>query len=315
MKKILLLKGALAILLVLSVIFSSLSLLAVAATAEADAFCNAVSELEGKSEITEQAQALVAAEEALAAYLAISGNKKTDAAISSKYRSLVAIKNDMFIHYVSEAVDAHESGNYPATRENLNLAEAILLTLGEEELTNAALGFRSEYMEIEEELREPEETCANYVLRAKAAKEAKNFAEAKRNYDSAKLIEKNLSLDGYPGIEEAAATLSEVQAYLASCTVGAAGFLAAVDNVYSAGNFFEGVEAAYEAYEALEDTTVTGVPEAKSTLDLMVVAHNSGADKANAMVADMNSVIYGLILGSEKGTGNPFIDWVNKTFG
>jgi len=303
--------------LAISVLCSAFSMLALAQGSEAEAFCNAVSELESKTEIEEQAVALIAADAALADYLAISGNKKTDAAIADKYEALVSIKNEMFVYYVGEASDAHFDEDYPTTRLNLDLAGAILITLEMSELTVIATSYHDEYTSIVEELREPEELSAAYISRANAAKTAPNFAEAKKNYDAAKLTEKNLSLEGYPGIEEAKALLDEVQIYLADCTVGAAGFLAAVDNVYSAGNFFQGVAAAYAAYEALPDTTVTGVYEAKENLDLMVSRHNDSVENANDMAKDMNSVIYGLILGDEKnmGTGNTFIDWINKTFG
>lgn len=314
MKKFLSLRGLLALVLAVAVICSALSTVAVAISAEADAFNAAVAELETKTEIPDIEAALTAADAALADYLSTAGNSKTDAAIAEKYASLVEIKNEMFIYYVDAASEAHDDGDYLTTRANLDLAEAILNTI-ENELTTSAMSYRGAYMGIIDELREPEENSASYVQRAHAAKNATTFAEAKKNYDSAKLIERNLSLDDYPGIDEARALLLEVQAYLAELTIEAADFLAAVESVYTSGSFFEGIEAAYEEYGKLSDTTITGVPEAKSSLDRMVSRHNEGADTANAMVNDMNSIIYGLILGEEKGTGNAFIDWVNKTFG
>lgn len=314
MKKIISGKGLLSLVLAVAILCSAFSVLALAEGSEALAFCEAVSELEAKTELEEQAVALAAADVAFAAYLA-AGGRKTDPAIADKYEIFVAIKSDMFVSYVVLASDAHSSGNYPQTRANLDLAGAILDSVELSELSDVATSFRGEYLSIVDELRAPEEISASFVARANAAKNATTFAEAKKNYDAAKSSEGSLTLEGYPGIEEAKQLLVEVQQYITECTVGATAFLAAVEGVYSASSFFAGIEAAYEEYEALTDVTVTGVPEAKATLDNMVSRHNSGADKANSMVKDMNSVIYGLILGDEKGTGDPFIDWVNKTFG
>ena len=316
MKRTSKLKGALALLLTVALTLGGFSVFASAVSAEATAFISAVDALEAKSELAEKQTALEAADTALEAYLAVDGNAKNDSAISAKYAKLVEIKNDMFIEYVGYASAAHTEEDYPTTRENLDLATAIIDSLSTDELTDSSKTYKITYQNILEDLREPEELSANYLERAEQAKNAATFAEAKKAYDAAKQIEKNLSLDGYPGIEDAAKTLKEVQAYLSRCTIAASSFLIAVDNVYMNDNFFDGIEEAYDAYEALVDTTVTGVPEAKSNLDAIVSSHNNGATRGNAIANDLNAMVYGLILGTgESASGNFFVDWANKTFG
>ena len=311
MKKFLSRKRALALILALAILCSAFSVMAIASGTEAEAFCNAVSTLELADGIEEREAALAVAETALADYLAIDGNKKTDSAVADEYAVLVEIKNEMFEYYVEKAEDSYK---YVDKRANLDRAGRILESLTPAEFT---AGFRNSYNRMNEELREPEETSALFVARAVAAKEATTYAEAKKNYDLAKQLERNLELEGYPGISDAKELLSEVRAYLSACSMEVTDFLVAVEDVYATGNFFDGVAKAYEEYAALSDTTVEGVPEAKATLDEMVSKHDRRAKEANEAVDGVNSVIYGLLLGDEKNIdeGGTFVDWVNRVFG
>ncbi len=274
------------------------------AAGEATAFVNAVNALDAldiETELEEKHTALLAADEKLDAYLAVDGNSVNDTAVKSSCTKLTSIKTDMFVKYVELAYDYNEDNDYPNTRKYLDRADALLLEIDRSD-RNASTQI-STYNSIVAELKDPEETCATFILRVEEALAATSFAVVKEKYEAALYLESKITLEGYEGIDEAKGKLEEIELYIVESIISASDFINAVDNIYSEKNVIIGVKKAKAAYNGL-DATIDGVPEAKERLDSIVRAHDKAADAGNELATETSTLVYALVLGTGSSSGS-----------
>ena len=268
------------------------------AAGEAQAFVDAVNTLKSfdiDTEFEEKHEALLLADEKLDAYLAISGNSVNDSAVKTSCKTLTAEKTDMFVKYVELAYEYNEDNDYPNTRKYLDRAENVLLDIDRSDsYANSQI---ATYEGIARELKEPEETCAAFVLRVEEALAATTFAVVKEKYEAALYLEDDIELEGYEGVEQAREKLEEIELYIVQSIISAADFINAVDNIYSERNVIVGVKKAKAEYSGL-DATIDGVPEAKERLDSIVRAHDKAADAGNELAKETSTLVYALVLGT-----------------
>ncbi len=290
----------------------------VLAAGEAQAFVSAVGVLEGydtETELEEKHEALLLADEALEAYLAIDGNTVNDSAVSSAYKRLTAVKTEMFVKYVDMAYEYNEDDDYPNTRKYLDRADALVDDIDRNDKNASALVMT--FTRLEGELKDPESTCASFILRVNEAKAAKSFAEIKSKYEAALYLDDEITLVGYEGVEEARAALEDIETYIIEAIISAADFITAVDNIYSEESVSVGVKKAKAAYSGL-DPTIDGVPEAKERLDFIIRSHSKAATAGNNVAKETSMLVYSLVLGnaSAKAGGDSFDigEWFNGLF-
>lgn len=278
------------------------------AAGEAQAFVNAVNTLNGfdtETELEQKHEALLDADEKLDAYLAISGHTVNDSAVKSACTTLTQIKTEMFIKYVELAFDYNEDDDYPNTRKYLNRAELLVLEIDKTDRNASAQ--LSTYNSICAELKEPEETCATFILRVEEALAATSYGVMKEKYEAALYLEGDITLEGYEGIEEAKEKLVEIETKIVTAVISAKGFIDAVDNIYSEKNVIVGVNKARAAYKGL-DATIDGVPEAKERLDSIVRTHDKAADAGNELAKETSTLVYALVLGTGTAEGSGEFD-------
>lgn len=278
------------------------------AAGEAQAFVSAVNTLNGidiDTKLEQKHEALLNADEKLDAYLAISGNSVNDSAVKSACATLTDIKTEMFIRYVELAFDYNEDDDYPNTRKFLDRAEALVLEIDKSDRNASAQ--LSTYNSICAELKEPEETCATFILRVEEALAATSFGVMKEKYEAALYLEGDITLEGYEGVEEAREKLEEIELKIVEAVLSAADFINAVDNIYSEDNVIIGVKKAKTALKGL-DTTIDGVADAKERLDSIVRSHDKAADAGNELARETSTLVYALVLGTGSSEGSGEFD-------
>ncbi len=289
------------------------------AAGEATAFNNAVTAagaLDTATKLDKKYAAIVEADKALEAYLALDGKSASDSAVKSNVATLKTIKTEVYIACAELAYEHHEDNDYPNTRKYLDCAE--YLYSGIDQSNSLASSQYSVCSKIAEELKPAEEICEAFILHVQEALEATSYEVKNAKYESACNLEGDITLDEYEGLAEAIEALVVIEDQLLESILSAREFKNAVDNIFAEKNVLVGVNKARVLYREI-DPTIEGVPEAKARLDSIAKAHSSSVKAGNKAFKSASGVIYGLILNdtpsSSSEMGFDFGGWINDLLG
>ena len=260
----------------------------------ADGFVAAVSAFADTTTLETEIEAIAFAEEKLNAYINAGGSAE-DAAISDSYAVFAEKKQstneliaacDAFCDYVTEAATYHAMNNYPETRANLDLAAEYITKI---RISDPYVsGAYSEYMQITGELRPDEMVCESFVAYAKRAAEATTYAEIERHLKDAKNAQRNITIEGFIGQEEAEANIAKAEALKKEKKTVALAFISKVQLIKH--DDLASFAAAYAALDGVDQTT-EGVEAALDKLESFVDAYNAKIRAANAALKEACLVV------------------------
>jgi len=288
------------LLLVSALLFGALVILAYAADAESlGNFAASVTQIERKSKLKDKIKWRNEAEKYLAAYIA-SGGSVTDADISASYERFIEQKEeieekigfcDEFVSTVTEFLSSEEL-TYTEISSYTTVADALL-----DKIDKDYVGVKlDEYNNLKGEIQEKTDACDVYINYAKAAADAKTYADISANYDSALLAKKNVEYEDYPGLSEADENLDEAIKVMAAKRLDSMDFVAAVENIPKAKSIPAGIAAARAVLESKSiDLTEEKASGALTTLELHERSYTRKVNQANALVDKINSFIFGLM--------------------
>lgn len=289
-----------ALILCFALLCSGAAVSVFANTDAASSFATAVSYIENASTLTEKEEHLISAESYLEAYK-LAGGSETDAEISASYEKYVVLKGqieetigycEQFMEYVDFAI--YESDTFAETMEYIELAETLLDKI---DLTYSGMrSAKADYDNLILSYREPIDICESYISNAKAAAEATVYKDALKYYETAMLLKKNITIEDYPGLDEADANLDIATSFMSECILKAQNFILAVENINKAESVAIGIEEAYEIFERDGvDGTAEGAAAALSELKLLEKNYNRTVSRANEQVEDINAMIFAFI--------------------
>ncbi len=295
----------------------SLQLFAIAAT-EAEEFNAAVNAIDETEGIPARYADLISAEEKLAAYLALENATVEDSDISASFEILVLKRGNLFMAIVDAAYNFYNQySDYHNTRAYMNMAAEILPGVDRDNIdvstkidTYNTLNFTLD------EFEQPYESFISYVT---AAEEATAYSEKKTAVTEANNILPTLSLDDYPGLEEAKTSLRALKKEVAAIERQADEYIDAVERVKTADDLRSAIAEA-EAIYATVDGSVDAVKVARNELLAITMNYNNNVKRANKFVDEMNVFALGLIVGGEPeppavNNNGPFLQWIIDTFG
>ena len=269
--------------------------LAIHASEASENFIETVEAMKAASSLDAKDELLLYAEEYLDEYLSEGGSTE-DEQIAEYYLDYLTLKEEIdaevalcieFIDYVEAAENAL---GYPALKANMIAAEELLSKI--DNSYSQVSGFVNSFNTMKFDLAQNEKVCEYYIEAGEQAKAAKTYAEAKAAVEYGSIVEKNIEIFDYPGLEEARAALTDASELMSTLALEAAEFILAVSNIGKIGSIPEGVIAAYAVYETIDPTA----PDVSASLDKLRSIernYNKSATEANATVDDINGFIFG----------------------
>ena len=285
----------LSLVLSFAILFGTCSL-AVYASDAADNFITMIEYIKEANTLDEKNELLTYAEEYLNEYLA-EGGSTSDEDISDYYLEYISLKSDIeskvalcyeFISYVEAAENAD---GYVELKENLTAAALILPNI--DKSYSEVSAFINSYNSINSSLGKEEKICVMYIEAGNQAAAATNYKQAYDAVDYGAVVERNITIHDYPGLDEAKAKLEAAKNMMSAIAIKAANFVLAVNNIGKNGSVPKGIVEAYEVYRTIDPTA----PDVAFSLDKLKKAeekYNTSVTEANTMVSDMTSLIFGI---------------------
>ena len=285
------LRSILSLLLCAVLIFSVFSTVALAADLGSLAieFNESVGAFADTTTLETEIEAISLAEARLNAYIAAGGTKE-DTAIADAYLVFAEKKEktdftieacDLFTDFVSEAATCYIQNDYPGTRLNLDGAAEYLPVIpnGDPYVSGAY----SEYMGIISALRPQEMICESFCTYAKQAAEATTYEEIERHLKNARNAERNITIEGFIGEDEAYANIAAAEAAQKAKKTAALVFISKVQLIKH--DDLESFRAAIKALEGV-DVTTEGVEALMDKLDSYIDSYNEKVKAANAVLTE-----------------------------
>ena len=138
--------------------------------------------------------------------------------------------------------------------------------------------------------------CRGYINAAKAAREATTYGEAAQHYNTALTYRALITIEDYPGLDEAEENLIIADAFMSERLKNAQNFILAVKNVSKAESVPKGIAEAYEIFERDGvDETAEGAASAMSELQMLEATYNRNVKRANDSANEINSFLFSFI--------------------
>jgi len=282
-------KRSVAALILVSMLLALCTLSLSAAYDPLESLGSALDSIDTALTLTEKEEYLIAATEHLGAYTE-GGGEITEGEVKALYDRYLAYKSEIdekvgyctrFMEYVDFAV--YGEGGFTETVELLDAAEALLDKIDESYIGIA--GAKADYTNLRAELYAPIEVCKSYIAFARAAAEAKNYGEAAENYNKAITFRARITIEDYPGLDEAEQDLKAADEFMSQRLQAAQNFIIAVKSISKAESVPLGIKEAYEIFERDNvDETAEGASSAMSELRMLEATYDRNVKRANGDV-------------------------------
>ncbi len=263
----------------------------------AQSFIEAVELIESTTNLEEQETYLELAENLWQVYTDEGGSSE-DEIIAEHYekymdsKEIIEQKVAYCIEFIQYVEAANEAEDYPTIKANLIKAEELINKIDSDYV--GVQSAKTTYSNLCKTLSEPEGLCEMYIEKAAAAAEANTYYDANYILTEAKRLKANITIEDYPGLDEADENIKKTEKFLAARLLEAAPFIIAVRNISLAENVPAGVMAAYEALKGIDQTT-DGVSSALSDLKKTEKEYNQKAQIANEAASEAESVVFAFI--------------------
>lgn len=290
-------KKLIALILCVILLFSTLTTAVMASDLQSLAkdFNSSVKAIGDALGLSNKQEAIDIADFKLNAYLS-AGGATGDAAINTAYNEFISTKEsvegtvlacDSFMSVVDDAVYYHKLEDYPQTRAALDAAAEFLNAIPKSDSYVSAA--YSEYMSIVSDLLKPEQLCKNFIAAVEKALSATTYAAAKEALEDARFKEKQITIKGYPGVEEASESLSAVEALMSKKMRDALPFILAVKKITA--DDTDAFTAAYALLDGVDETS-EGVDIAINSLEELVEDYNAKVRAANALAKSAEELAF-----------------------
>ncbi len=189
------------------------------------------------------------------------------------------------LDFMSAVSDAEQLDveNYIELREALDLAATYLDVI--DTGYPGVSGAYSSYSSMSSELGIKERYTAGVLAKVNEMINAKEYATRRmlKNEIDNLLVSESFIPD-YEGMQQALATMAEVEEEMKACVIKATRFILAVEAVATADNYREALIGCYAFIEGV-DFTVDGAAAAKASFDGMVNAYNSSVRYCNSFMS------------------------------
>ena len=279
--------GFIALLLMISVLFSMSAISCFAADAEAE-FISSVQRLEELSGL-EWAQSVENATQKWEAYVQVGGSADANATVAAAYAVYAAEKAiydacETFMNNSYEISDpGFERYGYEYMAQILDESNGIFVQYKDENKFRGYGGVGAaitEFSAVYEEFTRQRDYCQRSVTNAALAANATTYADAKRYSDLAAQAKKLIDVEGYPGMEEAEEQLDDAKSFISSIMNAAIPFITAVQDIEYAEDERTAIIAALNVYKTV-DSTADGVTGAYQDLLAIIRVYNAKINAAN----------------------------------